>query len=132
MDAQPERFAALRPAEAVAAWIAWALGPGLFVLSTRMADQMPAWLGPTSPLKWVSLLVTLAMVFIRGEHRRTPEFWLLVVCWAGFGMTFLWLNILSAIPLVAAAVAAVALPIVGGARLAMYLWRYCRVRPPAV
>lgn len=132
-QARPEVYATLKPLWAVTAWLAWALGPGLLLVGIWMrADAMPEWLDLRSPLKWVSLLLTLAMVIGGGESRRTPEFWLLVVFWVGIGLGIPAL-ILIMTPFIGigALVAAFAFPIVGAARLGMYLWRR-RVRPPAV
>jgi hypothetical protein len=45
-QAVPEVYAALKPLEAVALWIAWVVGPGSFLLWMWMVDRMPTWLGP--------------------------------------------------------------------------------------
>src|SRR5262245_4932613 len=91
-QAGPEVYAALKPLEAVAVWIAWGVGPGSFLLWMWIHDQLPMWLGPRSPLQYVSLALTIGVSRGR-EIRRTPEFWLLVVYWAGFGVPLLALKL---------------------------------------
>lgn len=130
-QAVPEVYASLRPIEAVAVWIAYVLGPAMLLLQMWLgADAMPTWLGPQSPVQWISLLLTLGMVIMTGDIRRTPEFWLLVVFWVGWGVPFLAIKlgisfVAFVVPFVgvAAVAAAAAFPIVGIARLAVHLCR---------
>jgi hypothetical protein len=135
-QAVPEVYAALKPWEAVAIWIAWIAGPGSFLLSMWMRDRMPAWLGPGGPLLFVSLVLTIA-VGRRRDVRRTPEFWLLVIYLAGWGVPLLGLKLgisflVFVVPFagVAAIAAAFAFPIMGVLRLAAHLRRCSgRTRP---
>lgn len=132
-QAVPEVYAPLGPLWALAASIAWALGPGWFLLSMWGGDAIPEWLhSPVIPLQYVCLLLTAGMGIKGGESRRTPEFWLLVVYATGFGIPLLGIKLgisflvfVFPFTLIAAFVAAVAFPIMGVLRLTVHLHRRC-------
>jgi hypothetical protein len=115
----PAKRSSLEIAWTVGAWIAWGLGPGpLLLFIFTGGEPIPAWLGPSGPLRFVSLLLTLGMLVGRGNTRRVPECWLLILYWVSLGIIYLspptWFMIACG---ATAGFAAITFPIIAGLRL---------------